>query len=229
MPPGSIRRAPAGVALLTLAVALALAAGATASQAPSAYRQLLPVDEATKDPSLLTTRSRLIQACVRRDRAVLRAVLAPDLFYSFGGGRPGPDGFFRYWDRQPPQALWEALAAVLALGGTYRIVDGTPTFTAPYVFATWPETLDPFDHVAILGENVAVRARPDLRAPVLTRLSFAIVPTLARDRARWVRVRLADGGVGYVAAEFARSPIDFRAVFQKRGGSWRMTAFVAGD
>lgn len=225
------------VACLLVGAAAAGALGAIAYQPPAAPRparaaadrQLLPVDEATRDPSFLTTRSRLIRACVRRDRAALRAVLAPDVRYTFGDGPPGPDGFFGFWDRKPPDALWEELAAVLSLGGTYRIVGGTPRFAAPYVFAAWPDTLDPFEHVAIVGENVAVRARPDPSAPVVARRSFAIVRREAGGNSRWVRVRLASGASGFVAAELVRSPIDYRAVFQKRGGSWQLTAFIAGD
>jgi hypothetical protein len=37
------------------------------------------------------------------------------------------------------------------------------------------------------------------------------------------------GKKGFVKAEFVRSPIDYRAIFEKKGRNWKLTAFVAGD
>jgi hypothetical protein len=34
---------------------------------------------------------------------------------------------------------------------------------------------------------------------------------------------------GFVALQYIRSPVDYRAYFQKSGGRWRMTLFIAGD
>jgi hypothetical protein len=44
-----------------------------------------------------------------------------------------------------------------------------------------------------------------------------------------VRVRLASGVTGFVAAPFVRSPVEHRAIFERVGGRWVMRAFVAGD
>ena len=45
----------------------------------------------------------------------------------------------------------------------------------------------------------------------------------------WTRIKLRDGRTGYISSRYVRSPIDYRAVFNKMDGRWRMTAFVAGD
>ena len=51
---------------------------------------------------------------------------------------------------------------------------------------------------------------------------------LARTPEGWVRVK-ADAGAGYVKQAEVRSPLDYRAVFQKTGEGWKLIAFVAGD
>mgnify|MGYP006161516651 CR=1 FL=1 len=40
--------------------------------------------------------------------------------------------------------------------------------------------------------------------------------------------RFDDAGT-FIASSFVRSPVDYRAIFQKSGGQWRLRAFVAGD
>jgi hypothetical protein len=42
-------------------------------------------------------------------------------------------------------------------------------------------------------------------------------------------VRLPSGVRGFVASQFVRRPIDYRAIFHKTNGQWRLSAFVAGD
>ena len=45
----------------------------------------------------------------------------------------------------------------------------------------------------------------------------------------WYKIETLGGKKGFVSAEFVRSPIDYRACFEKKNGKWKMTAFVAGD
>jgi hypothetical protein len=42
-------------------------------------------------------------------------------------------------------------------------------------------------------------------------------------------VKDAKGNKGFVLARDVRSPIDYRAYFEKHKGKWQMTVFVAGD
>jgi hypothetical protein len=42
-------------------------------------------------------------------------------------------------------------------------------------------------------------------------------------------VRLGDGRTGFVAAGYVRSPVDYRAIFRRRGGQWQLLTFIAGD
>ena len=54
-------------------------------------------------------------------------------------------------------------------------------------------------------------------------------PPVQQSSAAVHRVRLWNGRSGFIASAFVRSPVDYRAIFQKAGGQWRLRAFVAGD
>lgn len=200
--------------------------------APPARAQvarLAPVDEAAQKPSFFSFRARLLEAITRRDTAFLCAHTAPDVQFSFGAEN-GLEAFKERWRPGAPDSeLWPTLARVMGTGGRFR----GGRFVAPYVFAAWPDSLDPFAHAAIVGEGVRVRARPARGGEVLTTLSFAVV-ALERETGTgwgepWTKVRLADGRSGYMASSYVRSPIGYRAGFEKRAGRWMMTFFVAGD
>lgn len=204
-------------ALLGLIVAVAAAA------------QPLPrVDTAASQPDFLAFRAEMLSAIARRDSAALLAMVDPTVKISFGGD----DGIARFSEMWRPDAtdsrLWETLGTVLALGGTFTQPD---TFTAPYVFAAWPDDVDAFEHAAIVGSTVRVRAAPSLESPPIVSLSYTIVELADRAAVtdEWVAVRLADGRTGFVARRYVRSPLDYRAIFQKAGDGWRLRAFVAGD
>jgi hypothetical protein len=130
---------------------------------------------------------------------------------------------------EPASDLWGTLGIVLALGGSFQRPD---TFVAPYVFSRWPERFDSFEHVALVAADVRIREAARADAAVLTTRSFAILP-VARpatpDSEGWTAVQLDGKRVGYVASRFARSPIDYRAIFTRSDGRWQLTMFLAGD
>ncbi len=189
--------------------------------------RLVPVDEAASVPAFFAFRARLQAAVARRDTAAVMAVLDKDVVLTFGGDS-GPEGFRRVWTPDAvDSALWETLATVLALGGTF---DADGSFTAPYVFTQWPADKDVFDHVAVIGTGVRVRERPHAEGAILDTLDFAILETASAEAAEgWTAVKLAEDRIGYVDRRFVRSPIDHRIRFVRHGGGWRATFFVAGD
>jgi hypothetical protein len=218
--------------ILLLALILAPAA---ASQVAS----LRPIDQATSDPAFITFRGRLLAALATRDTAAVLAAFAPDARLSFGDDEAGPDGVRQMWlgsRRESRPTLWEALTVVLGMGS---VVDpNNDAFaSAPYVYNAWPDDVDPFTHAAIVGENVRVRSTAGLEGEVISTLSYAVVPVETWGTATnnddvpegWSRVRLADGRTGFVSAAYLRSPIDYRAGFEKVNGSWRIVFFLAGD
>ena len=193
-----------------------------------AQQRLLPRDEAASVPDFFTFRAQLQAAIARRDRAAVVAVLHKDVKLSFGGDA-GVAGFNRLWKPSARESrLWETLATVLALGGTFS-ADGS--FTAPYVFTKWPQDVDAFSHRAAIGSGIRVRAGASATATVVGALDFSIVETIDPQPAdeRWVQVKTSSGSPGFVDARHLRSPIDYRANFVKIDGRWQMTMFLAGD
>ena len=189
---------------------------------------LLPVDEAAQQPDFFAFRARLQEALARRDTEAVLAVVHPQVRTSFGD-HGGHDGFRRHWRPDAPDSsLWSTLATVLALGGSF-VEDGS--FHAPYVYSRWPDEVDAFEHRAVVGASVRVRAHPEAAAPIAGSVSFGIVAVdaPADPGSPWVRVRLPDGTRGYMAQRYLRSPVDYRAIFQRHDGRWQLTALVAGD
>lgn len=209
------------------AVMLALTTS-TVVRAQPAPPTLAPADEAASQPDFFAFRARLIAAIARHDAAALMAAVHKDIKWSFGGGE-GKASFEANWRPSARDSrLWETLATVLALGGTFQSPD---VFVAPYTFSRWPGHLDSFEHVAVVGGRVRIRRAPDPDAPVIGSSSFGILP-LARPSVdpgeSWTAVRIG-GETGYVASRFVRSPIDYRAAFTRQDGAWLMTLLVAGD
>ncbi len=207
---------------------LAVFFGLMTTSSLQAQQELKPIDQASTQLDFFTFRARLQAALARRDTEAVLAVIHNNIKNSFGGD-DGVDGFKKTWNLDKPDSkLWETLAAVLALGGTFE-TDGT--FTAPYVFTNWPEAADSFDHLAVTGSGVRVRSEPNPSAPTLATLSFSIVECLPDNDPEkpWVSIRLPGGKTGYIDRRYVRSPIDYRASFTKIDGRWQMTVFLAGD
>jgi len=189
--------------------------------------KLLPSDEAARDPEFFVFRAQLQAAVARHDAEAVLAAVDPNIRTSFGTSG-GIEEFRKKWNLSGADSrLWDELGTVLAFGGAFR--EGG-SFAAPYVFARWPERFDSFEHVSVLGTNVRVRAEKGLKGRILTALSFDVVrlasPAIDSE---WVHVKLRDGRTGYISSRYVRSPVDYRALFNKIDGRWRMTAFVAGD
>jgi hypothetical protein len=188
-----------------------------------------PVDEAASQADFFAFRAHLQGALARRDLDAVLAVVAPDGVNSFGGD-DGVDGFLRLWTpRDPHSRLWGELATVLALGGTF---DSDGMFVAPYVYSRWPDALDPFEHVAIVAADVRLLAAPRATADVVGLASFAVLPratgSTGQNASEWTAIRAGER-TAYVPASLARSPIDYRAFFERRNGRWQLVIFVAGD
>lgn len=229
MIPGLQSRAAA----TALIVAMAIAPGA--AQVPRSpctgpdgrELQLLPRDEAATRPDFLAFRGRLLDAVVRRDVAAVLHAVDPAARVGFDGSG-GVDAFRVRHIENPDVNFWQEFARVLGLGGTFRTFND---FDTPYVFSRWPEGADAFECLAVTGTGVRLRRSPGTGSRILATLSYSIVVRADSDGASpgWVRVRRADGSVGYVSAAYLRSPVDYRASFSFRNGEWKLVFYVAGD
>lgn len=230
MPRAPGKPTPSAVAVAVLALCAALA---PAAAQPKQSHELLPRDEAGRDPALVQLRKEVLAIIAKRDATALSRYLHPALRTSFGQDQEA-DGRAVLAERLSPKDAgsgerWEALRKLLLLGGTFV----TPTqFCAPYVYTRFPESLDAFEYVAVIADPAPLRTQPSDRAPIAARLHYDLLrrPLGAETGSGWVRVeRLLDKRAGYVKASQIRSPIDYRACFEKTGASWQLTLFIAGD
>ena len=170
-------------------------------------------------------------AIARRDGAWLLSIAAPDIEYSFGDS-PGKAGFARVWGLARPATsrIWHELGEALRLGCD-RAPDGE----------LWAPSLslarDDMDEgegpptLLAVGPNALLHAAPSDSSPVVRRLDWDVLTPRGEDdgESMWIEVALGEGQRGYVRRALVRSQSDYRAVFGRVRGRWRMTAFVAGD
>ena len=205
-------------------------------------RYLRPIDEGRADAGFAAFRAKLIDAVERRDEKYVLSIVDRDIRVTFGDNH-GLADFKQMWKLSDPNdRFWTEFLVILNGGGKFeRTGKGRAVrtqFWAPYVFAAYPEDLDPFDTTAITGENVNLRKRPDKAGAIVARLSYNLVkvdharsvpgPTPESEPA-WFHVETFGGKKGYVLSEFTRSPVGLRAGFTKKQGKWMLTTLIAGD
>lgn len=220
------------MALVAGASALVAALAVFIAPATARERKLYPVDDGQKDASFNSFRERLLKAARERDRKHLLSIIDPKIKWSFGGD-DGVAGFRRHWKLDGDDSeLWGELTNVLSLGGTFSTSRGRREFWAPYTFSRFPDDLDAFEYAAVTGKDVRVRAKPNTDAPVVANLSYDLVKAEFPEKGGaggWAKVTIPGGKQGYVAKNFLRSPVDYRACFRNVKGKWLMTVFIAGD
>lgn len=228
-----MKRKLIGVFFLSFAILLA-----STNVSAQKERQVLPVDEGKLDASFKSFREKLIEAIEKRDVKYIVGILDPAIVNSFGGNG-GIEEFKKMWKIDSPTSeLWDELLIVLTNGGSFLKEENNNLFCAPYSFKQFPEDLDAFEYQLIFDNNVNLRARPDLKAETVAQLSYNVVKVdyenSVADKNKegeylWLKVETLGGKKGFVSAKFVRSPIDYRACFEKKNGKWKMTTFVAGD
>jgi len=210
-------------------------------QAWAGERKAAFVDQGAKDATFVSYRDKMLDAIVRRDVDEVVLAAAPDVHLDFGGGAGRAEfrqrltlteedlaeEYGHLADEQREQ-YWEALEEVLRLGGVFT----QPTrFEAPYTWSVeLTESEEPFSTSFVVGTSVPLRGRPSKFGDVITLLDEDIVQVLEGGRGtEFLEIQLVDGRRGFVHKDNLRSPIDYRAIFEKKAGLWLMTAFIAGD
>jgi len=217
----------AGAIIRGLLAALLLAISAAATALPP---RMPPVDYCARDRSFAAFRTALNRAIARRDAAFILGIAADDIEYSFGDS-PGRAGFARAWGLARPATsrLWRELGAALRLGCTRDDGDG---FWSPSMSVIGNEDLGE-DYTLLLvavAPGAALRSGPSDSSRLVAPLRWDVVRLdEGATQGRWIPATMLDGRRGYIRRALFRGFGDYRAVFNKRHGRWRMTAFVAGD
>ena len=198
-----------------------------ADASPAHRPRLPPVDQCTSLPGFAAFRTKLQAAIGRKDGKALLAMVDPDIDISFGGDH-GQAMFGKAWalDQPANSPVWAELTEMLRLGCA---TDGTVA-TVPALSSTLPEDYDVFETMIAVKPGSPLRAKPANGAKVLTTLDWDIVKVGDWDgRAGWIPVKLSDGQRGYVRKDEVRSPVGYRATFERVRGGWKITTFLAGD
>lgn len=192
--------------------------------------RLPPRNSCASVPGFAAFRTQLRTAIARRDAAFVLSVASDDISFSFGDD-PGKAGFAGAWDLAHPDRspLWPVLAETLRLGCA-RSEDGT-LWSPSMALADGDDEDAGISRAVAIGPGAVLRAAPSDRARIVSRLDFDVLTLAADDQGEsaWARVAIADGRRGWVRRASIRGFGDYRAVFERRGGRWRMIAFVAGD
>ena len=202
--------------------------------------KMFPVDEGPQDSSFAEFRSKLGNAAKDHDAAFILSILHPQIVNSSDGDR-GVKEFKEQWKVDHPDSkLWEVLASVVSMGGSFRSHDGHNEFCAPYVTSQWPKFAnqlpkgaDPLDYQVITEKDVEVRIAPNPNAPLVTTLSHDVVKVHSEaspaNYAGWLKITTLGGSNGYVLDKYIRSPTDYQACFEKVGKKWTMTELAARE
>ncbi len=223
----------------SLRLALVLVASLLAAPAAAEPLTFPPFDEAGQDASFKAFRDGLLKAVRERDVEAVVAAAAEDIELSFGGDA-GRDTF-QLWltggGDTEPEFYWLYLERALAEGGRFE----GASFIGPWTF--WyepPDNLDLYSTAIVAGQNVRLRAEPSTSGKVIRALNYEVVVQVPYDPNRegvvqdasgreWVLVDTTQGEQGWVAQEFLRFLLDYRAGFEQHDGQWQMIFFLAGD
>lgn len=211
--------------LTTLRVCEASEQGTACSE-----NKLRPIDEGQADTSFKTFRERLMEAVKETDVGFITDILAPDIINSYTEKKEtGRQHFLEKW--KPESAcskLWGTLKAVLSMGGSFKDKN-RKEFEAPYVYSSWSGDYKPSEYSAVIGKEINVREKPDLNAPVITRLSHDLVKVNYDGKEKngeWKAITTPDGKKGYVLARFLRNKYDYGIRFVKENGKWKIKFFA---
>jgi hypothetical protein len=146
------------------------------------------------------------------------AVPAEDVLASMGPltrGEPLPDE-------------WRAFEQALRLGG----VEHDGRYVVPFIAPRAPGWAARMTQLFVAGRDVAVRREPSTTAPVLARLSYAMVPeaALTSDHAgdpatgcaAWTAILLADRQRGWICSPYVRHVSGLYYAFERVDGAWKL-------
>jgi len=187
-----------------------------------------PIDECAADPSFAAFRDELNNAVARRDRDFILSAIADDIVTSFGGDG-GRAEFVDTWALDAPaeSLIWAELSALLALGCADA---GEGRYAAPSLYRQLDDQGDASQALLAIRPGARLYARPDAGSPVVAELHWDVLtPRQVAGSDDWWPVSLADGREGFVRRGDVRGLLDYRAIFAKVDGRWRIAVLVVGD
>jgi hypothetical protein len=182
-------------------------------------------------PELRRLRDRLLAAI--RDRRIdrVRALMAPtvtdqteqvpadEILASFGPLEPGTS--------LPDE--WQALEQALRLGGVLR----KGVYVVPFIEREEPAWRTGTARLFVAGENVEVHTEPEATAPLVGRISYALLQEAVGAPTRpgaagsacpdWTPVIGPERGLAWVCTTATRPVSGLYYAFTRAGGAWKLT------
>ncbi len=229
------------IMLIMFSINLSLIAPGEAKTVIFKKFQLMPKDDSVSDKDFSRFIAKFKKDVKDRNIESLKKSIAADIVYSYGED-DGIKGFMKSWelDRNSKNSgFWDEMGKILSLGSAYNNEEKT-AHAFPYLFVTFPPDYDSFEYAAVTGKKVNVRKTPSSKSAVIETVDYEIVkqinvePDPKKEKIDgytgiWVNVMTASGNTGYIFSRHLHSPIGYRAIFEKQGKSWKLTAFVSGD
>ncbi len=216
--------------LLPLAAMLSAATVAAPTKpAAPAKKSYPPVDECLRLDGYFAFRQSLEDIVKKRNSAGLKALIAPNIVWNLSGEPDTKEAFSANWKLASgaKSAIWSELDAILPLG--CGVQEAGIAF--PHIFTVdVGEVSGISEDVLVTGEDVNLRAAASTSAASKGKISWELIK--AKDGIvadGWTPVTTADGKSGFIKSNYLRSPIDYRAGFERKNGKWMMTFFLAGD
>lgn len=191
--------------------------------------QLEPLDESTLDATFATFKARLMKAIKEKDPAEIKKMLATDVGFSFGVNeqKSAIEGFSLHYKLTDKKSdFWSRLEQTINLG----CVGNSANFSCPYLYANWPAEYDSTEHIVVIKKDVFVREKPFMKSKKVQPAGFGIFKLAPEQKSKdWNAVTLTDKSVGFIRKSMVRSATDYRVIFQKISGEWKIKYFIAGD
>ncbi len=200
--------------------------------------KLLPVDHAERDLSFYEFRQKMLQAIDQKEPEILMNMLDQRIWVDHK--KRGMKHFLKLW--QPESAdteLWSVLGAVLNMGGTFVRSELGVQFCAPYVYTTFPDSLDPFGYGAVIKKRTVLKAGSSRSSRTISTLSYDLVKVHdwrsvsdsdGEHISNWIKVTSLNGQEGYVDKSDVRSPTDYAACFlYTNNKGWKLNSLMNNE
>lgn len=201
--------------------------------------KVYPVDEAPADTAFFVFRESLKETLKNKDAFGLMRIVADGIDNGQGTDK-GTLAFVQHWGLDnntdsPDSPVWAALGTLLDKGGIFTRQG--KSFEAPYSTACLPDSYQPTAYGIVTGSGVRARAQAGTDAPVVYKLSHAIVAflgftesqtTLSGETHPWAYVRYGEQN-GYVFGKYFTRPLDRATFTQTPDGNWELSTFYIAN
>lgn len=197
----------------------------------SEYYKMKPQDESTLDSSFYNFKNELLKAIHNRDSLFIYGILSNKVMVGFDMDGMGIEAFKREWKPYKQNSeFWDELEEIIITGCIQDKYEGASCLICPYMYALFPDSLEPYSHVVLVDSGVSLYQEPSTKSSIIYNLDYAILNVTSWKPKNWIKVKvLPTGTEGYVQKVKCRTAGSNRVIFTKKGKYWKLEAFIGGD